>query len=69
MMQQSLSLNGPLTKRVWKNRRVLILGLGQYPQGSGVSAALLFARLGAHVTVTDLQTAKALGDLNMFALC
>src|SRR3989344_6071371 len=55
-------LNIPLTKKVWKNRRILILGLGQYPQGSGVSAALLFARLGAKVTVTDLKTSNVLGD-------
>lgn len=51
----------PLTRKVWKNRRVLILGLGQFPQGSGISAALLFARLGAQVTVTDLKKAKELG--------
>jgi UDP-N-acetylmuramoylalanine--D-glutamate ligase len=38
----------------------LILGLGQFPQGSGVTAALLFARLGAKVTVTDLKTRKEL---------
>lgn len=55
-------VRAPLTKRVWKDRRVLILGLGQFPQGSGVSAALLFAKLGADVTVTDLKTAKDLGD-------
>lgn len=50
----------PLTRAAWKNRRVLILGLGQYPKGSGVAAALLFARLGARVTVTDLKTKKEL---------
>ncbi len=46
----------------WKGRRVLILGLGQYPQGSGVSAARFFARLGAHVTVTDLKTTRELRE-------
>jgi UDP-N-acetylmuramoylalanine--D-glutamate ligase len=50
----------PFTKRTWRGRRVLILGLGQYPKGSGVTAALLFAKLGASVTVTDLKTAAAL---------
>jgi UDP-N-acetylmuramoylalanine--D-glutamate ligase len=54
--------SAPFTTSVWKGRRVLILGLGQYPQGSGVSAALLFAKLGADVTVTDLKTAKDLKD-------
>ena len=53
-------LQAPLNKKAWKNRRVLVLGLGQYPQGSGVTAALLFARLGARVTVTDLKTKKEL---------
>ncbi len=46
-------LHAPLTRALWKDRRVLILGLGQYPKGSGVSAALMFAKLGARVTVTD----------------
>ncbi|MEN9557906.1 MAG: hypothetical protein RL141_275 [Candidatus Parcubacteria bacterium] len=50
----------PLTRTHWKDKQVLILGLGQYPKGSGVSAALLFARLGARVTVTDLKTKKSL---------
>lgn len=58
-MTSNLTL-APLDRSHWKGKRVLILGLGQYPQGSGVSAALLFARLGADVTVTDLKTAKEL---------
>lgn len=49
-----------LTAEHWNGKNVLILGLGQYPQGSGVSAALLFARLGARVTVTDKKTKKEL---------
>jgi len=40
--------------------KVLILGLGQYPNGSGVSAALYFAEQGHEVRVTDLKTAKEL---------
>jgi UDP-N-acetylmuramoylalanine--D-glutamate ligase len=40
--------------------KVLILGLGQYPNGSGVSAAVYFAKQGHEVCVTDLKTAKEL---------
>lgn len=48
-----------------KKKRVLILGLGQYPKGSGISAAMFFAKLGAEVTVTDLKKAKDLaGNLS-----
>lgn len=39
---------------------VLILGLGQYPKGSGVAAALYFAKKGDDVIVTDLKTRKEL---------
>lgn len=39
---------------------VLILGLGQYAKGSGVSAALYFAKQGDDVCVTDLKTEKEL---------
>ncbi len=42
-------------------KHVLILGLGQYPNGSGISAALFFARQGAQVTVTDKKPAAMLG--------
>lgn len=48
------------TMNITKQAYVLILGLGQYPQGSGVSAALYAAKLGAHVVATDLKTAKEL---------
>ncbi len=41
---------------------VLILGLGQYPQGSGIAAALFFAKQGHEVCVTDLKTAKELKE-------
>jgi UDP-N-acetylmuramoylalanine--D-glutamate ligase len=37
-------------------KKVLILGLGSYPQGSGVSAALYFARTGHDVLVADQKT-------------
>jgi len=56
-----MNVMNPLTKAHWKGVQVLILGLGQYPQGSGVSAALAFARAGACVTVTDLKSAIDLG--------
>lgn len=39
---------------------VLILGLGQYPKGSGISAALFFARQKANVRVTDQKTEQDL---------
>lgn len=44
--------------------RVLILGLGQYPKGSGVSAAMYFARRGDEVTVADFYYTKAM-DANV----
>lgn len=40
--------------------KILILGLGNYPQGSGVEAALYFARRGDEVCVTDQKTASEL---------
>lgn len=49
-----------MTHESWNGKKVLILGLGQYPKGSGVSAALFFARAGATVRVTDQKTAKEL---------
>ncbi|MFZ6015156.1 MAG: UDP-N-acetylmuramoyl-L-alanine--D-glutamate ligase [Patescibacteria group bacterium] len=41
-----------------KKLKVLILGLGRYAAGSGVSAALYFARRGDDVIVTDALPAK-----------
>ncbi len=40
----------------------MILGLGQYPKGSGVAAALYFAKQGHEVVVTDLKKANQLGS-------
>lgn len=40
---------------------VLILGLGQYENGSGVAAALYFAKRGDRVLVTDPKSANELG--------
>lgn len=61
-MGRSDLLHAPFKRPLWKHRRVLILGLGQYPLGSGMSAACTFAGLGADVTVTDLKKAKDLGS-------
>jgi len=44
----------------WKGKKVLILGLGQYPKGSGISAALFVVHHGADVLVTDQKTEKEL---------
>lgn len=46
---------------------VLILGLGQYPKGSGIAAALFFARRGDAVTVYDFYYASAM-DKNIAQL-
>ncbi|TAL20529.1 UDP-N-acetylmuramoyl-L-alanine--D-glutamate ligase [Patescibacteria group bacterium] len=47
-------------RKEFRGRRVLIFGLGLYPQGSGAAAARFFVRAGAKVTVTDLKTKKEL---------
>ncbi len=39
---------------------ILILGLGQYPKGSGVAAALFFAKRGDRVTVVDFYYTPAM---------
>lgn len=44
----------------FRNKKVLIFGLGQYPEGSGVSAARFFISQGAPVMVTDMKSAEAL---------
>ncbi len=41
---------------------VLILGLGQYPHGSGIEAAVFFAEQGASLIVTDLKSKEDLKD-------
>lgn len=40
----------------WKGKKVLILGLGQYAKGSGISAAVFLAQQGAILRVTDQKT-------------
>jgi len=39
----------------FKDKKVVIMGLGGYGNGSGVSATLFFARTGARVLVTDMK--------------
>ncbi len=44
----------------FKGKKVVIMGLGGYKEGSGISAALFFARLEAYVIVTDLKREEEL---------
>ncbi|MDP2910118.1 MAG: UDP-N-acetylmuramoyl-L-alanine--D-glutamate ligase [bacterium] len=44
----------------FKNKKVVIFGLGIYEKGSGISAALFFAKKGAKLLITDLKTKKEL---------
>ncbi|MEA3272262.1 MAG: UDP-N-acetylmuramoyl-L-alanine--D-glutamate ligase, partial [Patescibacteria group bacterium] len=44
----------------FKNKKVLIMGLGLYSKGSGISAARFFVKQGARVTVTDLKKRREL---------
>ena len=44
----------------FKNKKVVVMGLGSYEQGSGISAALFLAKAGARVLVTDLKPKSAL---------
>ncbi len=49
-------------KENWKGRKVLIFGLGQYPKGSGISAALFAVKKGADIIVTDQKAEEELKD-------
>lgn len=40
----------------FKGRKIVIMGLGSYENGSGISAALFFAKQKANVLVTDLKS-------------
>lgn len=44
----------------WKGKHVVVLGLGQYTKGSGVAAALFFARAGADLLVSDFYFTKTM---------
>ncbi|MFC1663182.1 UDP-N-acetylmuramoyl-L-alanine--D-glutamate ligase [Patescibacteria group bacterium] len=43
-------------ERNYKGKNILIFGLGQHSQGSGMAAAIYFAKLGANVVVTDKKS-------------
>ena len=47
-------------KSDFKDKKVVIMGLGGYGEGSGISAALFFARSGARVFVTDMKKEEEL---------
>ncbi|MBI5022909.1 MAG: UDP-N-acetylmuramoyl-L-alanine--D-glutamate ligase [Candidatus Magasanikbacteria bacterium] len=44
----------------YKNKKILLMGLGGFVNGSGVSAAEFLASRGADLTITDLKTKKEL---------
>lgn len=49
-----------LTKKSMKPRNVLVLGLGQFEKGSGISAALFYAQRGDRVTIMDFYYTDAM---------
>lgn len=44
----------------FKDKRVVIMGLGVYPRGTGIAAVKFFLSRGARVLITDLKTKKML---------
>ncbi len=48
--------------KFFKSTKVLIVGLGGYTQGSGVSSAQFFARNGADVVISDVKTRTQLRE-------
>jgi len=44
----------------YQGKKILLMGLGGFVKGSGVSAAEFLARAGADLTITDLKSAKEL---------
>jgi UDP-N-acetylmuramoylalanine--D-glutamate ligase len=46
----------------YKNKKIVIFGLGNYKKGSGISTALFFARRGAKLIITDLKKEKDLTE-------
>ena len=50
------------TQNDFQNKRVTVMGLGLYKQGTGIEAVKFFLRQGARVTVTDLRSAKDLAE-------
>lgn len=53
----------PFKKKSWfSGKRVVIMGLGAMPQGSGMGAAVFCLRHGAQVLVTDIKSAVDLAE-------
>lgn len=46
----------------FKNKKITVMGLGLYKEGSGISATRFLVSQGAKVTVTDLKTKAELAD-------
>ncbi len=46
----------------YQNKKVTLIGLGVFPQGSGISAAKYLLKQGAKLTITDLKTHAQLKD-------
>lgn len=46
----------------FKNKKITVMGLGLYKEGSGISATRFLLSAGAKVTVTDLKTKEELAD-------
>ncbi len=46
----------------FKNKKVIVMGLGTYKNGSGIASALFLAKNGADVLVTDLRSKKELSE-------
>lgn len=46
----------------FKNKKITVMGLGLYKEGSGISATRFLVSSGAKVTVTDLKTKEELND-------
>ena len=42
----------------FKGKKITVMGLGSYAKGSGIAAALFFAKAGARVLVTDMKPAS-----------
>ncbi len=46
----------------FKNKKIIIMGLGSYENGSGISAAIFFAKSGAKILITDFRKKEELKE-------
>ncbi|MCX6779264.1 MAG: UDP-N-acetylmuramoyl-L-alanine--D-glutamate ligase, partial [Candidatus Magasanikbacteria bacterium] len=46
----------------YRNKKILLMGLGGFKKGSGISSAEFLASKGADLTITDLKDAKELSS-------